>query len=127
MIQLRQRRNLAWLALLALAVQILLSFGHGHEVSTGHGRADASYQSITCADVRDTGCDPRHPADHDHDCAICLVLALASTATPPALIDYVPPPAIDGPWFSPKAAVLAYRQRSGLFQARAPPSLPVCV
>ncbi|CAN5381925.1 DUF2946 domain-containing protein [soil metagenome] len=74
------------LALLALAVQLVLSFGHFHAIAQ-----PASAHEAIATTQSPTGSDPtpghqHHPAD---DCAICAVMALAGTAlaaTPPILL-----------------------------------------
>jgi hypothetical protein len=105
----------ARVALFALAVQIALSFGHFHPIA-----AHTSTPSIQSSQQRPT---PGHDSDeHPGDvCAICAVMALASTAvaaTPPSLpipqaFELKHPP-IDAAFVSPRPARPA-------FQSRAPP------
>jgi hypothetical protein len=72
------------LALMALALQLVLSFGHSHGIAAPNAIAAQAMSAI----------GPVQPAsDHEPDsavdlCAICAVTAMASTAlfaTPPAL------------------------------------------
>jgi hypothetical protein len=104
------------IALFALAIQFVLSFGHFHGVA------------VQAAPVGvDQSVQQQQPSDHDSSqhpddvCAICVVMAMASTAlfaTPPVLLL---PQAIE---FSPLAAdaelVRVKPLRIG-FQPRAPP------
>src|SRR3954462_2167127 len=81
----RHIRNGSRLALLALAVQVVLSFGHSH------ASAQTARGGVSIASVQSPGPDHApghqpHPAD---DCAICAVMALAGpalAATPPILL-----------------------------------------
>jgi hypothetical protein len=75
------------LALFALAVQLLLSFGHFHPLDLPGLRADAT----VVASSGDAS-SPQQPSHHGSDpadyCAICAVMALAGTvvvSTPPVL------------------------------------------
>ena len=78
------------LALLALALQFLLSFGHFHGVA----RAATSSQSDLAMSAQAVHLRQQPVSDHDSDrqandaCAICAVIGMASTvlfATPPLL------------------------------------------
>src|SRR5262249_37623523 len=83
----------ARLALLALLVQFALSFGHVHGLAPS---AAATTQSVLQADqAADGKATPRQtPTKHDSDqpidsCAICAVMAMASTvlfSSPPILL-----------------------------------------
>jgi hypothetical protein len=101
-------------ALFALAIQFVLSFGHFHPIATQAAPSIQSAQQLP-APSRDTD---QHPDDL---CAICAVVALASTAmaaTPPAL----PIPQVfklaHPPIF---AALIQPRSARAAFQSRAPP------
>ena len=104
----------ARVALFALAVQIVLSFGHFHPIAAQTTPSIQSSQQLPA---------PSHDSDeHPGDvCAVCAVIALASTAvaaTPPALpipraLELTHPP-IDATFVSPRSARAA-------FQSRAPP------
>lgn len=88
------------LALLALAIQFVVSFGHFHEAAaqavqiglSDAGPASAAEQAALVA--ADEAAQSQAPSDHDNDrhpanaCAICAVLSLANNylfATPPVL------------------------------------------
>lgn len=78
------RRHGALLALIALAVQIVVAFGHVHL----HGLAQNSHS--TSAAERAVLADSKShapaqiPADNDDYCAICASIFLASSAFAPA-------------------------------------------
>jgi hypothetical protein len=111
------------LALFALAIQFVLSFGHFHAIATAQA-APAVQSSIAAADSADRQLpSSNHDSDqHPNDgCAICAVIALANamlSATPPLLL-------------LPKAVEFSYRITDAefahldsarvVFQPRAPP------
>jgi hypothetical protein len=129
------------LALLALAIQFLLSFGHFHGGSASVASADAKrpglHDGIAPAATQLVTADQASPAKRlvrlrtssDHaplghpgeDCAICAVMALANT-----MLDAAPPMLL-----SPQATVFSYRPVAArfaepesvrvAFQPRAPP------
>jgi hypothetical protein len=84
-------RNGAKLALLALLVQFSLSFGHIHGFVP---QAASATQTVLSADhAADTQAKPtpvKHDSDRTNDiCAICAVMAMASTmlfSSPPLLL-----------------------------------------
>ncbi|MBV9061492.1 MAG: DUF2946 family protein [Alphaproteobacteria bacterium] len=80
-------RHGSWLALVALAINIVLAFGHVHAPDgTVSGRQVAS---IAAGDVTDSGQSQKHPAHHaDYLCPICMAAAAMDNAlapVPPAL------------------------------------------
>jgi len=109
------------LALLALALQFALSFGHFH----GAVQAAPALQSglshlLTTAD------GPAQQPDTDQQpsdaCAICAAIALASTvlfATPPSL---PLPPVTDHSQLTADAGFIDLDSASSAFQPRAPPA-----
>ena len=78
----RNQRSIHWLALLALILQFILSFGHNH---FDHGNAsDQSVAGLSSGlSVSDTCPAPAHD-DGDDDCPICQTMALVATAVVPA-------------------------------------------
>jgi hypothetical protein len=102
------------IALFALAIQLALSFGHFHGIAA---QVAPSIQSTEQLPPPSQDSD-RHP---DDVCAICTVVALASTAmaaAPPALpipqaFELTHPP-MDAAFVHPRSARAA-------FQSRAPP------
>jgi hypothetical protein len=78
------RRHGALLALIALALQIVVAFGHVHL----HGLAQYSHatsaaQRAVLADTK-SNVPAQIPADNDDYCAICASIFLASSAFAPA-------------------------------------------
>jgi hypothetical protein len=84
-------RHGAKLALFALAVQLILSFGHVHGGTVHAAPLDATI-ALSAGDVAKTPAAPDN--DHHHHraadpCAICAVMAMAGTAVfavPPVLL-----------------------------------------
>jgi hypothetical protein len=122
----RSRSSLgAWLALFALTVQLVVSFGHAHldrnAWTPGHQSARLGSDAPTSADVASLPAGDETPALADDYCAACALIHLAGTlvtSEPPAL----PLPAIFGralPKFSAEFGLPA--QSHALFAARAPP------
>jgi hypothetical protein len=81
-----QIRQLTLLALIALAINLALSFGHVHAIPTEH--SDASQIALTAAAPLD-GDHSRHGDHHPDDlCPICMAAAAMGSAiasTPPVL------------------------------------------
>jgi hypothetical protein len=106
----------SWLALVALAINFTLAFGHVHALD------GSEHSRIAAVATTEGGQSQNHPADHaDYLCPICMaasVLASALAPTPPALpvefaemrIDH----AIDQLRFAPQPPRAA-------FQSRGPP------
>jgi hypothetical protein len=125
------------LALFALAIQFVLSFGHFHGVSTQAAPAvqsgpvllDLSYISGPRADDAVSLSTQQQPAsNHDSDqrssdpCAICTVMALANAvlfATPPLLLL---PQAIEFLYLTTDAEFVHLNSARVAFQPRAPPA-----
>jgi hypothetical protein len=108
---------------MALLLQIVLSFGHVHELTEF---ADApSHAALAAAAPTSSseppGSDPDGDGHHDF-CAICATLALVHAgvaATPPAL----PLPALAGNADSCALPALAHAAlKAAAFQPRAPPT-----
>jgi hypothetical protein len=124
------------LALFALAIQFALSFGHFHGVAAeaapavqaGQAQSDRSYAGSFAEPDAVTQAVPQQPApDHDSDqhpndpCAICAVMALASTvlfATPPVLLL---PQAVEFLYLATDAEFVHLNSARVVFQPRAPP------
>ena len=105
----------ARLALFALAVQLALSFGHVHALATHAAPSIQFTQQQLPAQNPDSD---QHPDDF---CAICAVIALASTAmaaAPPAL---PLPQAVELPRRTTATAFLHLQAPRAAFQSRAPP------
>jgi hypothetical protein len=129
------------LALFALAIQFVLSFGHFHE-NTAQAAPSAAKQSAPYDVVRAAATYTPHGAslaeapragpaksssdDHPNggaadDCAICAVLALANAMTP-ATLPYLLVPQAAAFWYLIiDAASVDLNSPSVAFQPRAPP------
>ena len=117
------------LALLALALQFALSFGHFHG---GAAQAAPATQSglannVSAADPVSEDAQQQPASKHDSDqqqgdvCAICAVVALANamlSATPPLLLL---PQAIEILYLSTDAEFAHLNSARVAFQPRAPP------
>jgi hypothetical protein len=123
------------LALLALAVQFVLSFGHFHGSAAQAAPAlqsaapiDASSTDLLAAfDSASDAAQQPFPANHNSDqhpndsCAICAVIALANAvlfASPPLL---QLPQAIEFLYLTTDAEFVHLNQAGVAFQPRAPP------
>lgn len=109
-------RNGSRLALLALAIQLVLSFGHVHPASA-QAPTDSAIQSVQLPADQLPGPD-QHPADN---CAICAVMAMAGTSlfsTPPVLLL---PQAVAFLYLATDAEFIHLNSLAGAFQPRAPP------
>jgi hypothetical protein len=116
----------ARLALVALALQIVLSFGHAHlyvsALSLASAKAVTAQESSAAEPAKPAGI-PRSDRSVGADCAICALIQLSATSAP-ATAPNLPLPAnlgLIGPNV-PSASALAASPHF-LFQARAPPSV----
>ena len=124
----------ARLALFALAVQFALSFGHFHWLAPTQA-APAVQSNLTQQDAgKGLAAAGNHatqqpsPAHHDPDqqpldnCAICAVVAMASTvllAAPPLLLL---PQAVEFLYLTTDAEFVHLKSTGAAFQPRAPPA-----
>jgi hypothetical protein len=122
----RSRSKLgAYLALFALALQLVLTFGHVHLDRAAPTSADRS--TVATADAWNAAAlTPTDPTDRhdraDDRCAICSLIHLAGAlvlAEPPSLP--LPDISVRGPGEPPLAFDFPSPQRA-LFAARAPPT-----
>jgi hypothetical protein len=79
----RHKRHGAVLALIALALQIVLTFGHVHLRGLAGDSHAAIAQLVRLADTLQQT-PAQIPADNDDYCAICASIFLASSAFAPA-------------------------------------------
>jgi hypothetical protein len=117
-------RPFAKLALFALAVQMVVSFGHMHRDDLGLPSLanahwahfpSAAAQALTGPADRD-----QYPLSDDY-CPICASIALLATGAPSLPPVIVAPPPISRVWSSPASLYLVATQAIFSFQARAPP------
>jgi hypothetical protein len=115
-----KRRWSAWLALAAIALQLVLSFGHTHLEQLA-GRSDIA--SMTASETSSTQQNPaQHPAnDADDYCAFCVIIHLASSSfLPVSPLLPVPFASRTVEHFGHFTFVFISPQRAA-FQSRAPP------
>ena len=108
-------RHGARAALLAFAIQLVLSFGHFHVIVAQAAPSIQPAQQQLPASSPDPDQQPGEP------CAICTVVALANTvlaATPPVL---PLPLAADFRYLTPDAGYVPSNPARVAFQPRAPP------
>ena len=118
--QIRQSPKPSWLALFALALQFVLSFGHFHNHFGDH-KAHAAAQSVSCEQAGNSNCVVSGEDDDDEDhCATCMTMAQRSIVLTDTLPIYVPeiPPNTFEP--QQQTASLPYTVVCQ-YQARAPP------
>ena len=118
-----KRRFGAWCALVAITLQIVLSFGHAHRVEGfGSGmpfQAAAAIGSHTAIERSDPASNAGLALEY---CAICVAIKMGASAVPPeAPVSAVPVIAGEAQFASP-AEDAAWEMEHLLFQARAPPS-----
>ena len=111
------RRFASWLALFALALQLVLSFGHVHLDGAGLTAVASATKHAPASPS-----SPSHPADDDDDyCAICAVMHLTSTTFLPQA---APLPAVFV-WqpveHSDRVATDFAAPHRAVFQSRGPP------
>jgi DUF2946 family protein len=124
----------ARLALVALAIQFALSFGHFHPlasaqaaaaIQTGLTQADLAYIG-TAQDTANAAAQKQQPGNHGSDhpadsCAICAVIALAGHvlfAMPPVLLL---PQTVELLYLTTEAEFVHLKSARHAFQSRAPP------
>jgi hypothetical protein len=123
---LRRRFSLGFLALLAVAMQVVLAFADTHTHAHAPAAGKLATRAITygaCGVRSQHPCAPTAPHDDRGNCPICWSVSLASTAIlqpPPA--PPTPPTQFAAPQAFPALPILAGDERV-YFQARAPPVL----
>jgi len=119
-----KRRSGARLALFALAVQMVVSFGHIHGDDLGLPPLATSHQ--TQIEFATTGA-PGHPANRDRYpasddwCPVCASIALVATAMPSLPPVLMVPAPIRRVWPAERPVQVFSIQVALSFQARAPP------
>lgn len=79
----RHKHRGAVLALIALALQIALTFGHVHQRGLAGGSSNAIAKQVRLAHTSPQA-PAQHPSDRDDYCATCASIFLASSAFAPA-------------------------------------------
>jgi hypothetical protein len=114
-------RHGAWLALLALAINLGLSFGHFHAIDGK--RAESGLISLIAAASSDTGRTQGHPGDTQADdlCPICAAVSAMANALasgPPLLRVEFAGLSLDRPI---EGLLVFVAQPTAAFQSRGPP------
>jgi hypothetical protein len=113
------RRIGAWLGLLALALQLILSFGHVHLSDIAIPQAAAADAAAAPNPGAPTN---RHNGTHDI-CAICVALNVTASSVVPTAASLVLPFVFAQAWLRDFEAALISSEPHSFFQARAPPVL----
>lgn len=134
--RLRHRQSFRWLALFALVLEAVLTFGHVH-LDTADARVNARLplllQSVATATEKNckTGADVNAcaaataPSDHDErdgsDCPICIVRTLAAATVIPVQPAVFAPDAVPLETEPQEARLSLPQIVTAHFRARAPP------
>jgi len=119
------RRHGAWCALLAMAIQIIVSFGHAHGIEGF--RQGALLPQATAGIHNQLTDDPGDPTSKpvrlvfDY-CAICVVINMGASMMPADAPASGAPVDVSTVQFLPQAEAAPSTLGHLLFQARAPPS-----
>jgi hypothetical protein len=115
--------GMVWLALFALACQLMLSFGHVHLGKSNAGTAWAAPAAADNTPVKTPVKNaPGPPGTADEFCAICANLSLASVVFVPVVLALLAPVLLNAelPW--PPADIAPASISHLLFDARGPPA-----
>ena len=115
-------RQGSWAALIALAINLALSFGHVHAID---GKSVGHRSGVMVTAVASLGADQK-PGHHDDGavdylCPICLATAAVASAlapTPPAVPVYFSVAFIDR---TIESALVVFEPQRAAFQSRGPP------
>jgi hypothetical protein len=114
-----------WLALVALVLQPILSFGHIHSadlLAGGYERGPALAGLANNIRPPARSDQPAKPAEHEDFCTICASMALAGSLLVPTSPAIRPATAQPESWFADLAAALGTDAVRTPHQARAPPA-----
>jgi len=131
----RRRPGLVWLALIALAGQVVLTFGHVHAKHDSEVRTEHSHSFGALHEVKETSAlparshtkhrqAPASPDDFDGFCAYCRAIAQTASLILPR-IDVVRPSQVYLTFRLPHSTSgLVSRDQTAPFQSRVPSSTP---
>jgi hypothetical protein len=114
---LRRHRKITWVALLAIAAQLILSFGHVH----GYRHPHLANASNLSAAIDDQGA-PEHPEDLNGTCALCWLTRVAGALVLPELVSLPVRASLSKSHPPARDLLLAYPDCLCVFQARGPPT-----
>jgi hypothetical protein len=114
----------SWCALLAVAIQIVVSFGHAHRIE-GFRQGELLPQAAAGIHSQ-SAIEPGDPASKPiglpfEYCAICVVINMGASTMPAEAPASVVPVVVSRVRFSAHAEAAPWRFGHLLFQARAPP------
>jgi len=109
----------AWLALSALALQLVVSFGHVH--FDGLNRTAAAVAAVGTATHGAQLLPAQHPGDADDYCAICATIYLAANSFVPQAPQLAVPFGSQAIEHLDRVAAVFIVPRRAPFQSRAPP------
>jgi hypothetical protein len=120
------RRFGAWCALLAITLQIVLSFGHTHRFDgsrpgTFLPQAIVAVQNLPADEAGNPASKPAGLAFEY--CAVCAVIEMGASAVPAVTPGYPTPVAAGRVRFAPRAEATASTLERLPFEARGPPSV----
>ena len=117
--QLGQSAGIRCLALFALAMQLLVSFGHAHAVA-----ADQGIVPLACRTFFPRGAEQRcpHPPEEDFGCAICWTTTQAGSLVLPTACKLIVPVSAGVPNSLGRGTEFPRIVRRAVFDARGPPS-----
>lgn len=118
------RRWGAWAGLAALALQIMLSFGHVHRDDLGvplSAAADHVQIASGASSAPDRSIQHEHNSGTDDHCPICVTMASIATALPSVPPTLIVPVSVRYAWSSHAAVRGVSAQFTPSFQARGPP------
>ncbi len=106
------------LALIAVALQLLLTFGHVHALlANGAGTTVSARQSGAAAPP-----DQGHKGSADFHCPICALIQLSAASAPSVAPELPLPTVTDFVMLRPRTDVAAAIGPQASFRARAPPA-----
>jgi hypothetical protein len=114
----------SYLALFALAFQLVVSFGHVHleHIASASAGATTLASAQPSSDKADTSSNPTGHENHADDlCPICTLIHLAGAIVPSETPPLPLPGIFGGLRLEAAVAFDVTAQHSALFQARAPP------
>ncbi|MBO0752114.1 MAG: DUF2946 family protein [Bradyrhizobiaceae bacterium] len=113
------RRFGAWCALVALALQIILSFGHTHAIGRIAAGGHASATAVHALKRGDPD-SPRGSSPFEY-CPVCAVIKMGASAVPPDAPAWCLPAIAGDVRFAPCTEVAVRSPEHRPFHARAPP------
>jgi hypothetical protein len=114
----RRHTHFGYLALVALAAQLLLSFGHTHAP-----RAPDTNLALACRTFFEPAADQNCPPLKKHDdCALCWTVAAAGALVLPAPPTLVLPAPASASWLLQVRPAQVATVPTAAFDARGPPS-----